>query len=165
MTTVVLCDTSSSMALSTGFKTRIAVLRDVLAECTPAEFTGQVWQFDSFARRVPGPPYVPDEPSGGTDLTHALECVLGLRPRPLIVISDGAPNDCDSALEMAKRFSTHIIARFVGEDDNFAAIAFMRALAWCSDDGFGDFQMHHWDRPHALSSDLRRLLLRWEGAA
>lgn len=163
--TVVLCDTSSSMGEFAGGRTRIDILRDVLKGIVPEHFTGQVWEFNSFLSKVPGPPYRPGVPSGGTDLAGALKEFLeaGLRPRPLIVISDGIPNDGEAALKEARKLKTFIITRFVGPDEDFAAIAFMRALAWCSDDGLGDAQVHSWERPEALRSDLATLLLQWEG--
>ena len=161
--TLVLCDTSGSMDNYTGQKRRIDVLRDVLVEITPPNYSGSVWQFDSFCREVFGPPYSPGEPSGGTDLAGAIATVARFQPRPLIVVSDGVPQDGEAALAEARALNTRIITRFVGDDADFGAIAFMRALAWCSDDGIGDAQVHRWDRPQALADDLRALLLEWEG--
>jgi hypothetical protein len=150
-----------------GARRRIDILRDVLGQVTSAGFTGRVWQFNSYARQLAGPPYVPEEPQGGTDLAYALLCLaeIDAQPYPLVVISDGEPNDGPAALEVARKLNTRIVTRFVGPDDDFTAIAFMRALAWCSDDGMGDAAVHQWDRAGALTKDLADLLLTWEGEA
>jgi hypothetical protein len=147
------------MLAQAGSRRRIDILRDVLASLLTPEFQGSVFQFDSLCRRVWGPRYQLAEPSGATDLTDALQVVGQYFPSPLIVISDGLPTSALDPLATARGLSTAIIARFVGRDDDFKAIAFMRALAWCSADGVGDFAAHHWERPAALRSDLATILL------
>lgn len=156
-----LCDTSGSMIEYSGGRAKIDILGDVLGQLLTPAFVGSVWEFNSLVTRLV-PPYRLGIPSGGTDLATALAVVGICFPRPLIVISDGLPNDAEAALAAARGLETAIVARFVGRDDDFAALAFMRALAWCSADGLGDFAAHRWDRPGLLRTDLAQLLLSWE---
>jgi hypothetical protein len=98
------------------------------------------------------------EPEGGTNLAGALIHIRPLRPRRVIVISDGEPNDPEAALAAARALATHVASYFCGDENNFAAIAFLRALSWCSADGVGQARVADLRHPERLAAELRLLL-------
>jgi hypothetical protein len=51
-----------------------------------------------------------------------------------------------------------IVTYFAGNDDNHAAVAFLRALAWCSADGLGHAAVTDLRAPDRLAGELRLLL-------
>ena len=72
------------------------------------------------------------EPMGGTDLTKCLEKALTLKPKALLVVSDGEPNNRDTALEAARMIVAQLKIRinviYIGPDDT-SAKDFMKELA------------------------------------
>jgi hypothetical protein len=76
-------------------------------------------------------------PSGGTALHVALSDIAPLRPKTVVVISDGEPDHAPAALDAARRLCCRIGTYFCGDERNHAAVAFLRALSWASADGFG----------------------------
>jgi hypothetical protein len=159
MTSVVLLDTSSSMAELVGAQRRIDVLHSILATVLPpARATSDVRlvAFNSVVRELDGA-RVP-EPAGGTALHLALEFVAPMRPVQVIVISDGEPYDPEAALRAARALDCHIVTYFCGDERNHAAVAFLRALAWCSRDGFGQAAVSDLRDPARLTAELRLAL-------
>ncbi len=152
-----LVDTSGSMIELSGARRRIDIVRDVL-ENVLREAPARVFAFDNYTRELDGPSALP-EPSGGTVLDRALEQIAAVRPEPLIVISDGEPFNAEAALAAARTLSTHITTIFVGDERNHAAIAFLRALAWCSSDGLGQAVVSDLRKPHQLTATLHSALL------
>ena len=77
---------------------------------------------------------VPGFDMGGTDLTRALKFakmadVTGMR---FFVISDGCPDNEDSALTEARKFKNRIDTIYVGDESNRNAIDFLKRLAAAS---------------------------------
>lgn len=153
----ILADVSGSMLASTGSKSRIDVLRDVFAQIR-AEFSGfRLIAFSSVPIELL--PYAPiPDPSGGTALHLALRMILPHEPERIAVLCDGTPDDASAALEAAKALHCHIASYFCGDDDDHAAIAFMRALAWCSADGIGSTTVVDMKKPARLKAGLQLLL-------
>ncbi len=152
----VLLDTSGSMCELSGTRRRINVLRDVLT-VTLREAPARLFAFNSYTRELDGPDALP-EPSSGTVLHEALILLAAFRPDPLIVISDGSPHDPEAALVAARNLHTTIRTVFVGNDTDHNAVAFMRALAWCSNDGIGQALVGNLNKPLKLTADLRAML-------
>ena len=70
---------------------------------------------------------------GGTDLTNALQFGLALDGTvTFIVLSDGEPNDEESALRTAKQFTSRIDTVYVGPPDDRRGLDFLRRLAAAS---------------------------------
>ena len=51
-------------------------------------------------------------PAGGTALTEAIETAAAFHPQLLLVLSDGMPNDPDSALAAARRLECRVVTIF-----------------------------------------------------
>ena len=160
--TVILLDTSSSMALPVGNRRRADVLADIL-KALPAGAAIRRVSFNSIVTEVAGKEAWP-EPGGGTALASALTFAAGLRPARVIVISDGEPDNAEAALAVARDLGAggcHIETYFCGDERAHEATAFLRALAWCSHDGFGRTAVADLSRPELLEGELR-LALRYE---
>lgn len=129
---VIIVDTSGSMdaADSREGKTRYTVACEELARLQ-REMPGKlaVIAFSSAVMFCPGgQPY---QFHGGTNLEGALKFakvadVPGMR---FFVISDGYPDDPESALEQAKRFQAPISTIHVGPESDQAGRAFLTQLA------------------------------------
>ena len=136
---------------------RIDILAETVAAVLP-NFPGcRVLGFSSGIVWIDRGVRVP-EPAGGTALHLALEVLLPLRPERIVVISDGEPDDSAAALAAARRLGCAISTYYCGDDGNHAAIAFLRALAWCSADGFGRAAVTDLRKPAALEKDIRLAL-------
>jgi hypothetical protein len=138
----VLVDVSGSMSEPVGRQRRIDVLADILRDVFAAG--ARLFAFAGTVHEIEPSGTLP-EPGGGTALDQALDHVALLAPKRVIVISDGEPDDRGAALVAARRLHCEIVTYYAGDERDHAAIAFLRALAWCSADGLG----------HAVVSDLR----------
>jgi Mg-chelatase subunit ChlD len=156
--TVIIVDVSGSMDRPvTPDKRRIDVLRDVLARVLPAASGTRIIAFSAGVLPLePGEP-IP-EPAGSTALHLALEHARRARPQHVIVISDGAPDDKQAAINAARALQCRIDAYFCGGEDDRAGLAFMRVLALCSRGGVGRAALADLRRPGTLASGLRLLL-------
>jgi hypothetical protein len=140
-----------------GHRRRIDVLINILKPVQAITPDARLLAFNSIVMEIaPGAP-VP-EPSGGTDLAMALDYAAELKPRCVVVISDGVPVDADAAFAAARRLGCDIASYFAGDESDHAAVAFMRALAWCSNDGLGHAAVADLQNPKQLADDLRLLL-------
>jgi hypothetical protein len=156
--TILLLDTSSSMAEPVGSRRRIDVLGDILRQIVPTAPGARLIAFSSTVREIePGAPL--PEPGGSTDLAAALTYIGSLQPQRIVVISDGEPNEPDAALAAARALGCAIATYYAGGERNHAAVAFLRALAWCSGDGLGDTRIADLRDPQKLAGELQRLLL------
>jgi hypothetical protein len=160
--TIVLLDTSTSMAEPIGNRRRIDVLEDILRQVLPSTPGVRLFGFSSAVTELEGAVaehgvHLP-EPGGGTALHLAIQHVAALRPSRLIVISDGEPDDADAALAAARELGCEIVSYFAGDERNHAAVAFLRALAWCSADGLGHAAVTDLRDPRRLETELRLLL-------
>lgn len=135
--TIILADTSGSMAESAGTRRKIDVLADALREIIPTEGDRRdpnlaLFYFNTIQLPATwgpyGRPFVP-HPDGGTALHRAIDYIERHHPRKTIVISDGQPDDAGAALDAADRLTGQIDVIYVGPDSDAAAIAFMRRLA------------------------------------
>lgn len=123
-----LCDISGSMAGPAKDGRRcIDCLRDAMA---PLVGQVHVLAFESQVHEVDAD-LIP-EPMGGTDLTRALDRALQLKPKAVLVVSDGEPNNRDTALEAARMIVAQLKIRinviYIGPDDT-SAKDFMKELA------------------------------------
>jgi hypothetical protein len=98
------------------------------------------------------------DPGGSTALHRAIEHVAPLRPSPLIVISDGEPDDARAALDAACGLHCVIQTFYCGDETNRGAIAFLRDLALCSRGGVGRMRIGNLAKPEQLAADLRPLI-------
>jgi hypothetical protein len=151
---VILCDVSSSMREAAGAHTRIWHLRAALDQVATPDHT--LIAFASHVTPMRGPADLP-QPSGGTMLDLGLAAAARHDPRATLVISDGEPNDAAAALEVARGMPGRIDVIYCGDENNHAAMQFMRDLARA---GAGRVVVHHWDmlRPVSLGHTVRLLL-------
>jgi len=150
---VIVADVSGSMAdLAWGGKRKIEVLREALAGAPPARLIA----FSSSPSEIASSAELP-EPGGGTAMHRALDAASAIRPERTLVISDGQPDDEGLALASAERLSGAIDVLYIGPDGDYAAIAFMRALARA---GAGRYASHDLRRAGAmlLGQTIRGLL-------
>jgi hypothetical protein len=142
--TCILLDTSSSMSDLIGARSKIENLADIVRDVAP-QLPGARWFcFASSVREIePSGPLPPS--SGSTALHLALEHIAPLNPERVVIVSDGLPDDRELTLAAARHLHTNIVCYFCGDERDFGAIAFLRALSWASSDGIG----------HAAVGDLR----------
>ena len=76
------------------------------------------------------------EPDGGTALHLALDFAGGLRPRKVVLVTDGEPDSAPLALEAAKRLGVEIDVFYVGPV-NPRAEEFLRQLAQTAGGQYG----------------------------
>jgi hypothetical protein len=155
--TVILLDTSTSMAEPIGSRRRIDVLEAILHQLLPSTPGVRLFAFSSAVREIEQHARLP-EPEGGTALHLALAHAASLAPARVVIISDGEPDDADAALAAARGLGCAVATYFAGSDDNHTAIAFLRALAWCSADGLGHAAVADLRAPGRLAGELRLLL-------
>ena len=125
-TVVILADVSRSMAEKVGRQGRVDVLQAALDEVHRASPAAIVIAYANLPELCSGP--LPS-PSGGTALHLALDRAGAERPRQVIVITDGEPDDEEAALVAADRTSGLIDVIYCGDDSSRQAIDFCRRLA------------------------------------
>jgi hypothetical protein len=155
--TIVLLDTSGSMVELSGVQRRIDALRAILCTVLPDVPGSRLFAFDSVVRELDGPDAIP-EPGGGTMLAEALEHIAPLHPARVIIVSDGEPHSAAAALNDARALNCFIATYYCGDEDNHAAVAFLRALSWCSTDGLGHAAVSDLRKPERLEAELRLAL-------
>jgi len=123
---VLLLDTSGSMssqADSPGER-RIDALRGVVASLQQQSVPYKQLVFNTdcaWSDIIP-------EPTGGTNLSGALEFVEKISPQHLIVVSDGEPDSQEATLAIAKRLGCKIDVFYVGPKGS-PGEAFLKQLA------------------------------------
>ncbi|MBB2199778.1 VWA domain-containing protein [Gluconacetobacter sp. 1c LMG 22058] len=150
--TVILADVSSSMADYAGARRKCDILEDAIA---PAVRDGaHVVAFGSYAKDLPAGGRLPP-PAGSTALHLALRHVEAMRPRRLVVVSDGRPDDDKAALRAADQLGfVRIDVIYCGPDNDGEALRFMQRLAR----GGGAASAHDMARePQSLANTLKRL--------
>jgi hypothetical protein len=162
MSAILLLDTSSSMNSLVGGKRRIDVLAEILTSVLPSVLGVRVFSFNSVVTELEHAVteygiHLP-EPDGSTALHRAIAQVASLHPTPLIVISDGEPDDARAALDAACSLGCVIQTFYCGDESNRAAISFLRNLALCSRGGIGRMRLGNLAQPEQLAADLRPLL-------
>jgi len=128
---VVLIDSSSSMGLMSGDKTRYEKAVEAL-ERVQSRYRGRVLiiSFSDFAKIEYGG--VPSKPGGWTDLVSGLEIAQPFDGTDMefIVISDGEPNDQEGALAIARTYTDKISTIFIGDEiSDRGGLEFMNRLA------------------------------------
>jgi Mg-chelatase subunit ChlD len=153
---IILVDTSGSMAQcdSRGGKSRYDVACEELKNLQ-ASLPGKLALLSFSDDVIFCPSGVPFNYEGGTDLTKALKFakvadVTGMR---FIVISDGQPDNKETALQVAKGYKAKIDTIFVGPE-NGSGQAFLKRLA-ASSGGQGVTAA----QVKELASSVERLLL------
>lgn len=142
---VLLLDTSGSMnseADVTGER-RIDALRGVVESLRQQGVAFRTICFNSspfFSDVIP-------EPSGGTNLSAALELAESINARHIVVVSDGVPDSKDAALTVASRLAARIDCYHVGPKAETEAANFLRELARNGGDAggsvtFAELQVH-----------------------
>jgi hypothetical protein len=136
-TTVLLLDLSTSMNEFVGHtgRTRRDVLEQAVVNLLLRHPNVLVFAFGSDVLRVTDPTRGLPPSLGGTDLKLALDRVRAQRPTTVIVVSDGEPNDAKAALTSALLLNCKIGTVYCGDEENAAAIAFLRDLVRCSRTG------------------------------
>lgn len=162
MTDILLLDTSHSMDWPAGDRRsggpkRIEVLQRVLDQIYKDFPTARVFAFNSSIEELEPNGALP-RPQGGTALDLALKHIWPLTPTRVGVLCDGEPNNPQAALDAAKALHCEIHSFFCGDESDSLAIAFMRALAWCSSDGMGKARVIDMEDPQALLEGMRLLL-------
>jgi hypothetical protein len=152
-----LLDTSGSMdSPVAGGKRRIDVLADILRVVLPDAPEARLIAFSDTVVAIAAPADLP-EPSGSTALHAALEYATRLRPRRVIIISDGEPDDRGAALRAARALHCPVDAFHAGPEDDHAAIAFLRNVC-LSGHGVGRTTVADLRDPAKLAGELRLLL-------
>lgn len=154
--TVLLCDVSGSMDESASGRKKIEHLREAVGSVLPNCPGARIITFASAALDIPTPGQIP-EPSGGTAMHLGLDAAALSFPRRTVVISDGLPDNQESALAAAERLTGTIDVIYCGPDSDADAIAFMRRLARV---GGGRVVVHDVRRPDAqpLAQVARQVL-------
>lgn len=156
--TFLLLDYSSSMADSVspyGLTRKIDALRQVAHDlrddvsCPQVGFGGyaQSGGIRFLAESIP-------EPSGGTPLAEGIFFCKQQGAKHLIVVSDGAPNDREAALQAARDFDGPIDVFYVGPEGD-AGAEFMKRLAEATK---GRVQVTTLKETKFLTSAIRGLL-------
>lgn len=156
--TVILLDTSSSMALPVGNRRRADVLADILGALPVTAGIRRV-SFNSVVTEIGADAW--PEPGGGTALAQALTFAAAMNPAHVVIISDGEPDNADAAMAAARDLGARgcqIETYFCGDERCHAATAFLRALAWCSHDGLGRMAVADLTQPKLLEGELRLAL-------
>jgi hypothetical protein len=127
-TKILLIDTSGSMDSTCGHKSerKIDILKRAITRINCQEYL--IFSFNSDVEKVESPHLIP-EPRGGTALHHAIDVIRGFYPSQTLIICDGEPDDDRAALDAARNLSGIISCLYIGEDNNTAAIQFMRDLS------------------------------------
>jgi hypothetical protein len=108
---IVLLDTSGSMESGTNSEQRkIDALRDLVYRLRAEGIQFRQIVFGSSVEMREDIP----EPGGGTPLTEAIEMATNHAPGKLVVISDGIPDNPDSALNAARKLGVRIDCFYVG---------------------------------------------------
>lgn len=144
------------MALPVGERRRIDLLADILRQVLPGTPDARLIAFNDTVSPVASVDRLP-EPNGGTDLHRAFEHIAPWRPRRVILISDGEPNDRAAALRAARMLGCPIDAFHAGPEDDRAAIAFLKNLCLCGH-GVGRATVADLRNPAKLAGELRLLL-------
>ena len=123
--TAFLLDVSGSMSAKVGKERKIDHLRNVMGGYPAAK------KF-SFSDNVHDEKNIP-EPNGSTDLAKAFRYLrnTGLKPKRVVLVSDGEPNEESSALNEAKELAIPIDIIFIG-DKGSRGERFMEKLASAS---------------------------------
>ncbi len=118
---VILIDVSGSMqaTVENGIR-KIDILRKAVDR--PLAEKECVVTFSNRAVILPNLQSIP-EPMGNTDLCLGLEAAKQYNPSLLLLISDGSPDDKSAAIALAKTMACRINTLYIGEDDNYEAIA------------------------------------------
>jgi hypothetical protein len=124
--TLLLLDISGSMGEQVGMTRKIDLLRRALDRSL--QLNEVAIAFHSVAQVLPTLQLIP-EPQGGTALHLAIAHGIGLNPGHTLVVSDGQPDDAKQALAEAKKLTGIINTLYIGRDDDYEAIEFMRKLA------------------------------------
>jgi len=153
---VILCDLSGSMRGK-----RISRLKEALESLWATMPRSRLIGFGDKVRTYAAPEDLPDEPSGSTPMTAALDMALVLRPAKVIVISDGQPDNEETALELAGKIPGVIDIVFCGDDKDRSGITFMHKLARV---GGGRVVIHDIEKTKALLGPVIKDMLALPGA-
>lgn len=150
-----LLDTSGSMSMECkGKDRRIDVLRKAVEALHWQSYC--LFTFDSFCVEIPNPSVL-WATGGGTALDLGLREIAKLNPSQTVIISDGEPNNEQDALIAAESLTGTISTIHIGDDQDKAAIAFMRKLANL---GCGTTYIQDLGRGHVeLGAAINRLML------
>lgn len=130
---IIIVDTSGSMHThdSRGNKSRFEVACEELAS-VQANLPGKV-AIISFNDKTQFCPYgILEPPMGGTDMTNALQFakvaddITGMH---FVLVSDGEPDNDNSALEVARTYKNHIDTIYVGPEREGRGRSFLEKLA------------------------------------
>jgi hypothetical protein len=94
-----------------------------------------VYAFGSDVQRVWEPQQGLPPVLGSTNLTRALQALHAERPKHVILISDGEPDNADTAIRAALALTCKISTIYCGDETNTQAIAFLKKLTLCSRGG------------------------------
>lgn len=131
--TVVLCDCSGSMRDMIGHSgiSKMEHLEIALNDLLRAHPRVILIAFSSTAQRVKNTAGVTDHYrryGGSTNLTDAIEEAAKLRPRRTVIISDGLPDNADTATEAIDDLTGQVDCVYCGPDGH-PAVAFLQSLA------------------------------------
>jgi Mg-chelatase subunit ChlD len=151
---VILCDTSGSMSQHVKEGVKINLLRQALQNIWLETPGASIIAFADDARTIEGPNGLPS-PTGGTNLTEALERAACDQPAQCVVITDGRPDSKVDALIAADLIPGTIDTLFIGDERDQDAIDFLREL---SQRGGGRSWVNDLNRVGSLISPLREAL-------
>lgn len=124
---ILLLDVSGSMAQPAGYtnESRINALISVVESLKQKKIPFRQAVFSS---SISWSDIIPS-PSGGTNLSAALDFCKSANAQHVIVVSDGGPDSRDAALESARRLGAKIDVFFVGSPSDSYGQEFMQELA------------------------------------
>jgi hypothetical protein len=157
---VLLLDLSGSMIHLVGAtdRTRRDQLAQAVANVVPRHPGVRVFAFNSFVAEVHEPLNGLPEAMGGTDLAGALQHLRPMLPEKVILVSDGEPDDTQSALTAAVLLHCEINTFYCGDESNRKAIQFLKDLKACSRKGtIGQSMVLSLEKPKDVAEEILRI--------
>lgn len=123
----VLADISASMLESVGSATKYDLLKKALSDSLIDWKSQHLIAFSSIPE--PCTSSTLPLPSGNTALDRAIKYISTEKPAFTLIITDGQPDDEQSALGAADDLTGIIDVLFIGRDNDFNAISFLKKLS------------------------------------
>lgn len=155
--TVILADVSGSMkSVAWGGRTKHSVLREAIA-ATMERGPFRLIAFAAAAVELSSAAQLPAA-DGGAALHLGLQAASACEPGRILVISDGAPDSEEAALQQAASFGGVIDVLYIGPDSDAAAMSFLQRLARAGHGCFHGSDIARAGQP-TLGTTVQQLLL------
>jgi secreted protein with Ig-like and vWFA domain len=159
---ILLLDTSGSMCEEINpHESKIDALWSIVQGLRAQNVQFKVCEFNTFPSWSDG--VIQPIPTGGTGLDIALDFIASARPAQVTIVTDGEPNDKDSALLAASRLACKINVLYIGPSENTRAQDFCRMLASANNGSYAANELKTEQLALAASSTARLMLTTGEG--